>query len=70
MYNFLFVGKKLAYEEGMDYIETSALTGANVEVAFRRLILSVASRLPDVKVHLQLSGLPEVIIVQYADFIM
>lgn len=52
-------GKKLAAEEGIDYVETSALTGTNVDLAFRRLILSVANRLPDVKVHLQLNGLPE-----------
>ena len=65
---------------GLDFIETSALSGneytfiyfqlystsfvyligENVELAFRRLILSVVRKLPDVKVHLDSSGLPEV----------
>jgi hypothetical protein len=47
-----------AKKYSMDYIEVSALTGNNVDVAFRRLILSAASILPDVKVHLDVIGLP------------
>ena len=47
-----------AKKHQMDYIEVSAFTGANVTVAFRRLILSAASILPDVKVHLDVLGLP------------
>lgn len=47
-----------AEEEGMDFVETSALTSTKVEVAFRRLVLSVARSLPDIKVHLELTGLP------------
>lgn len=50
---------KFAETFGLDFLEVSALTGANVEQAFRRLILSVAKLLPDVKVHLDLVGLPE-----------
>lgn len=49
----------LAAEEGMDYFETSALSGECVDVSFRRLILHVASLLPDVSVHLDMLGLPE-----------
>ena len=41
--------KELAMAEGIDYIETSALTGVGVEIAFRRLVLYVASLLPDVR---------------------
>ena len=52
-------GIALAQKEGFDFIETSAKSGENVEVAFRRLILSVAAMLPDVKVHLELSRLPK-----------
>ena len=55
-----FLAKDFAAAEQLDFIETSALTGGNVEIAFRRLILKVASCLPDVKVHLDISGLPEV----------
>jgi hypothetical protein len=47
-----------AMKYSMDYIEVSALTGKNVDIAFRRLILSAASILPDVKVHLDVIGLP------------
>lgn len=51
--------KAFALSEGMDYVETSAKDGEGVEVAFRRLILYIASLLPDVSVHLENSGLPE-----------
>ena len=51
--------RAFAEQEGMDFIETSALTAANVETAFRRLVLSVARSLPDVKAHLELTGLPQ-----------
>ena len=47
-----------ATKHGMDYIEVSALSGDNVNSAFRRLILTAASILPDVKVHLDVIGLP------------
>lgn len=47
-----------ATKYSMDYVEVSALTGKNVDVAFRRLILSAASILPDVRVHLDVIGLP------------
>ena len=47
-----------AKKYSMDYIEVSALTGNNVDIAFRRLILSAGSILPDVKVHLDVIGLP------------
>ena len=40
------------------YIEVSALTGLNVENAFRRIIYTVGSLLPAVKVHLDVLGLP------------
>ena len=42
----------------MDFVETSALTCSKVEVAFRRLVLSVASSMPDIKIHLDVTGLP------------
>jgi hypothetical protein len=48
-----------AESKHLDFIETSALTGENVERAFRRLVLSVAKLLPDVRVHLELTGLPD-----------
>eukprot|EP01039_Chlorochromonas_danica_P008080 gene8080-8911_t len=48
-----------AEDEKMDYIETSALTGHCVETMFRRLILSTAKLLPDIKMHLELAALPE-----------
>jgi hypothetical protein len=47
-----------AEAEGMDFVETSALTCSKVEVAFRRLVLSVASSMPDIKIHLEVTGLP------------
>lgn len=40
---------ELAETEGIDYYETSALSGECVDAAFRRLILHVASLLPDVR---------------------
>jgi Ras family len=49
----------LAERHGLDFIEVSALTGANVEIACRRVVLSVAKLLPDVQMHLEIAGLPE-----------
>jgi hypothetical protein len=49
----------LAREFKMDYIETSALTGEHVDVTFRRVILYVASLLPAVKTHLEVTNLPD-----------
>ena len=43
---------ELAEAEGLDYYETSALSGEGVDAAFRRLILHVASLLPDVRLDL------------------
>ena len=48
-----------AQAKAIDFIETSALTGENVENAFRRLVLSVAVLLPPVRVHMSLTGLPD-----------
>lgn len=48
----------LAKAFNMDYIETSAKTNHNVQTAFRRIILSVASNLAVVKTHLEISALP------------
>lgn len=48
-----------AESKRIDFIETSALTGENVENAFRRLVLSVTKLIPAVKIHLDLTGLPE-----------
>lgn len=47
-----------AKTENIDYIETSALTGYNVECMFRRLVLSTARILPDISHHLDLAALP------------
>ena len=47
--HFSEAAKELAKMEGIDYIETSALSGEGVECAFRRLVLYVASLLPDVR---------------------
>ena len=47
-----------AKAENIDYIETSALTGQNVESMFRRLALSTARLLPDIAHHLDLAALP------------
>lgn len=48
-----------AREHNLDFIETSALNGVNVEIAFRRVVLSVARKLPDVAIHLELNCLPD-----------
>ncbi len=48
----------LAKEYNIDFVETSALTGANVDCVFRRVILSVAPVIPDVNTHLDLTNLP------------
>jgi small GTP-binding protein len=42
-------GLTFAEENGMDYVETSAVTGENVENAFRRQIMAVARLLPEGK---------------------
>ncbi|KAG5185922.1 ras family-domain-containing protein [Tribonema minus] len=42
-------GLALAEAHGMDFVETSAATGENVETAFRRLIMAVARLLPEGK---------------------
>lgn len=49
---------EFAAKEGMDYIECSAKNGANVEVAFRRVVITAVSLFPDVKDFLDLTGLP------------
>lgn len=54
-----------ARSKDIDFTEVSAYTGENVDIAFRRLILSVAKLLPDVKTHLDLTGLPDGWIVSY-----
>jgi small GTP-binding protein len=56
---------ELARELNIDYIETSALTGLGVESMFRRLVLSVARLLPEIKVHLELTSLPEGWMIQF-----
>ena len=43
----------------MDFVETSAKSGLNVENAFRRAIVSVARLLPHVKESLASSNLPD-----------
>lgn len=48
-----------AKEKNLDLIEVSALTGDCVDIAFRRLILGSARRLPDIKLHLELNSLPD-----------
>lgn len=48
-----------AKSENIDYIETSALSGSNVDHMFRRISLSVARALPEVAIHLEVSYLPE-----------
>ena len=52
-------GKAIAEKYNMDFLECSALTKQNVEKMFRRISLSVAMLLPDVKQNLELAGLPE-----------
>lgn len=51
-------GIEFARQHNIDFIETSALSGNGVEVMFRRVCLSVASELPGVKIHLDITGLP------------
>lgn len=48
-----------AAAHSMDFMETSATTGAGVETAFRRLILSVARILPEVKATQHNNPLPD-----------
>lgn len=48
-----------AKSENIDYIETSALSGENVDAMFRRISLSVGRLLPQVAVHLEVSYLPD-----------
>ncbi len=50
-------GVALAKELEVDFVETSAFDG-EVEHVFRRCILSVAPVIPDVAIHLDLTGLP------------
>ena len=50
-------GLTLAKELDVDFCETSAFDG-DVEHIFRRCILSVAPVIPDVAIHLDLTGLP------------
>ena len=50
-------GIALAKELEVDFVETSAFDG-DVEHVFRRCILSVAPVIPDVAIHLDLTGLP------------
>lgn len=44
---------------GLDFVETSAKSGLNVDTAFRRAVVSVARRLPHIKKSIQQAGLPE-----------
>ena len=48
-----------AKSENIDYIETSALSGYNVDAMFRRISLSVGRLLPQVAIHLEVSDLPD-----------
>ncbi len=52
-------GIAFATKNNLDFLEASALSKANVEKMFRRVSLSVAKLLPDVKQHLELLDLPE-----------
>lgn len=52
-------GIAFATKNNLDFLEASALTRVNVEKMFRRVSLSVAKLLPDVKQHLELLNLPE-----------
>jgi small GTP-binding protein len=54
------VGEAAEFAEscGLDFIETSARTGENVEVAFRRVIISVARLLPVIKDHIKSQNVP------------
>ena len=42
----------------IDFIETSASSGSCVETALRRIIMSVANALPEIRSHLDSTGLP------------
>ena len=44
---------------GLDFVETSAKSGVNVDIAFRRVIMLVARLLPHIKKSLKLSSLPD-----------
>jgi small GTP-binding protein len=48
-----------AESEGLDFLETSAQSGLNVEMAFRRPILLIARELPDIKNDIKAQKLPE-----------
>jgi hypothetical protein len=52
-------GIEFAEKHNVDFLEVSAFTGLNVEKMFRRISLSVAKLLPDVKQHLELLSLPD-----------
>lgn len=51
-------GIEFAKQNGLCFTETSAKTGENVNVAFRRIIYSVGIMLHDAKIHLEQAGLP------------
>jgi hypothetical protein len=44
---------------GLDFIETSAMSGVHVDIAFRRAIISVARLLPDIKDSIKSARLPD-----------
>jgi small GTP-binding protein len=50
---------EFAESTGLDYLETSARTGENVEIAFRRVIMSVARLLPGIKEVIKDQKLPK-----------
>jgi hypothetical protein len=50
---------EFAESTGLDYVETSARTGDNVEIAFRRVIMSVARLLPGIKEAIKDQKLPK-----------
>lgn len=58
---------EFAREMNIDFIETSALTGHCVESMYRRMVLSVARLLPEVRVHLELTSLPEGWMIQFTE---
>lgn len=49
---------EFAESTGLDFVETSARTGENVELAFRRVVVSVACLLPGIKEYLRSQKLP------------
>jgi hypothetical protein len=51
-------GLALAKEHGCNYLEVSAQMNTNVDVAFRRIIFSVAGVLTDIRKSLAADGLP------------